>query len=262
MAPAARRDYRTNMPALPQMVLLRRVGAAVSLRVGAAVSLRVGAAVSLRVGAAVYLVAVCLAGVGCASGRAFVPAEHVTALGPSRQLAAEYTVREDDRLVAEVKLWSHGATRNAGEEDDDATVVQVGFEIQNHTDGVVRLDTKELSLDDVKLGDQVLPRVPLLRVSGSPEVPAGEDRELTAVFRLPGSVWPTEVLGYRVAWTLTNGGRYQQKTPFLAAAPRYYYNDWPYYYSPFYFEVYGGWHWPYRYRPIRRYRPYYYRGYP
>lgn len=204
------------------------------------------------------------AALGCASGRAFVPAEHVTALGPNRQPAAEYTIRGDNRLVAEVKLWARGATRNSTDEDDDATVVQVGFEIQNHTDGVVRLDTKDLALSDVKLDDEVIARVPLLRVSGSPEVGAGEEREIIAVFRLPGGVWPSEVLGYRVAWTLTNGGRYRQVTPFLAEARRYY-DPWPGYYSPYYFEVYGGWYWPYRSRPLPgpgwRYRRYY-RGYP
>lgn len=214
--------------------------------------------------AAALLLWISFAALGCASGRAFVPAEHVTALGPGRQLAAEYTVREDNRLVAEVKLWARGATRNSTDEDDDATVVQVGFEIQNHTDGVVRLDTKELSLSDVKLEDEVIARVPLLRVSGSPEVRAGEEREIIAVFRLPGGVWPSEVLGYRVAWTLTNGGKYRQVTPFLPEARRYYYDDYPgYYYSPYYFEIYGGWGWPYRYyRPAPwRYRRYY-RGYP
>ncbi len=206
-----------------------------------------------------------LAGVGCVSSRAFVPTEHVTALSPNRQLAAEYTVREDDRLVAEVKLWALGATRNAGEEDDDATVVQVGFEIQNHTGDVVRLETKDLALQDVKLGDGVVDRVPLLRVSGASEVRAGEEGELTAVFRLPGGVWPSEVRSYRVSWTLTNGGRYHQKTPFVAAPARYY-DDWPYYYySPFYFQFSGGWYYPYPYRyrllPARRYRRYY-PGYP
>lgn len=196
---------------------------------------------------------------GCASGRAFVPAEHVTALGPSRQPAAEYTIREDNRLVAEVKVWSRGATRNSSdsEDDDDATVVRVGFEIQNHTDSVVRLDTKELFLSDVKLDDEVVARVPLLHVSGSPEVRAGEERELIAVFRLPGGVWPGDVVGYRVAWTLANGGRYRQVTPFLAAEVRRYYDDWPYYFSPFYVDVYGGWYWPYHYRPGWRYRRYY-----
>ena len=212
------------------------------------------------------LVVASFGGLACVSGRAFVPAEHVTALSPQgRQLAAEYTIREESRLVAEAKVWTKGATRNASEEDDGATVVYVGFEIQNHTNGPVRLDTKRLFLDDVKIGAGTLTRVPLLRVSGATEIRPGEEGEALAAFRLPSEVWPSELLSYRVAWTLTNGGVYQQKTPFVAAVTRYA-DDWgPYYYNPyptFYFGAYPSWYWPYRYRTgpgwrYRRYYPYY-----
>ena len=201
---------------------------------------------------------------GCVSGRAFVPAEHVTGLSPQGgQLAAEYTVRESSRLVAEVKVWSAGATRNSSDEDAGATLVQVGFEIHNHTEGLVRLDSKQLSLEEVKVNDTTLGRVALLRMSGPAEIRPGEERELLAVFRLPSDVWPGEVLGYRVAWTLTNGGVYRQKTPFVFARSRYDDDFGPYdhFYTSFYFGMYPSWYWPYPYRPgpgwrYRRYRYY------
>ena len=210
---------------------------------------------------------------GCVGTRAFVPAEHVTGLSPrGGQLAAEYTIREQSRLVAEVKVWSAGASINSSEDDDDVTVVQVGFEIQNHTEGLVRLDTKRLFLTDVKLDDAAIAKLQLLRVTGNPELKPGEERELLALFRLPEDVLPRDIVAYRVAWTLTNGGTYNQKTPFVMAPTRHDDGWGPYYYYPSYYYFgypsyyyYGAhpayWRHGYRIYPGGRYRRYY-PGYP
>jgi hypothetical protein len=205
---------------------------------------------------------------GCASMRGFVPGEHVTGLSPDGgRPAAEYSVRSESHAVADVKVWSQGATRNTGPEDDGATVIAVGVEIDNRSDVPVRLDTRTLALEQVQIAGQTISRIAVLRVDGSPEVAAGAEGQLVALFRLPGDVYPSAVKGYRVAWTLANGGTYRQKTPFLAAAPGYAEDPWPYsypyYYSPppyypFYYDAYPRWYW-YRNRgwPGWRHRRYY-----
>ena len=69
----------------------------------------------------------------------------------------------------------------------------------------------------------------------------------------PSSVWPSDVPGFRVAWSVVGERVHSRKTPFLRALdlnrydPGYpYYGGW-YFYGSFYGYpgYYGGW--PYRY---------------
>jgi hypothetical protein len=110
------------------------------------------------------------------------------------------------------------------------------------------------------LNDGEIERIPPHRVEsdgveGDPTVPPGQEREFQVSFMLPEDVRPTEVRRYHVAWAVTNGGSYAQKTPFLRAVyPRddywgpsvgLYYG----YYSPFYWRHYPGWRRGYHYPP-------------
>lgn len=220
---------------------------------------------SARGWAVLVVIVMGLGQAGCASTRYFAPAEHVTALSPSgAELAAEYTVREGAEQIAEVKLWSTGATRNAGDDDDDATVVRVGFEINNRSNAPVRLDTQRVFLEDVKLDDGSIERVRPATVDGATVVEPGREGEVSISFQLPGGSWPGDVRSYRVAWVLTNGGTYEQKTPFVFVRRREDYGHPYYWYSPYYYwGPYPGWYYgPYRHRALpgwryRRWYPYY-----
>jgi hypothetical protein len=206
--------------------------------------------------------AVLLGAMGCVSSRAFVPGERVTALSPrGRHYAAEYVVSDSSHPIAEVKVWSGGATR-----DGDGTVVHVGFQVDNVGSAAVRLEHDQLYLDDVKLEEGELDRIRPSSMKGETMVPPGEEREVQVSFTLPDDVWPGDLLNYRVVWRLRNGGSYAQKTPFIKARaqdyddPSFsfsfgfgYYGYYPYGYYP----GYPYWHYGHRAWPSWRYRRYY-----
>jgi hypothetical protein len=208
-----------------------------------------------------------LGGTGCVTTRAFVPGEHVTGLSPGGDhYAAEYTVRDADHLIAEIKVWALGASRDGS--GDAVTTVYLGFEVDNVGASPVRLDPKRLFLDDVRIddGEQKLARIRPLGIEGDTLIPPGEERTIEVSFALPDDVWPSDVRGYRVAWQLTNGGSYSQKTPFLRAANLRRGDPYPYYGTSLGFYMYGAYpygawpSWRYRrYYPGWPYAPYYYR---
>ncbi len=212
------------------------------------------------------LLMVLTTGAGCASAQAFVPVEHVTGLSPDGdQYAAEYRLEGEHGYLGEAKVWSQGAYREEVDGNDE-TVVHIAFVLDNAAKTPIRLDPQRLSLEDVVLNDGAIARIPALGIEGDPVVPPGQEREIQVSFLLPEDVWPSEVRRYRVAWVVTNGGSYAQKTPFLRATYRrddywapslgIYYG----YYSPFYWRHYPGWRrghyypgWPYG--PGRYYAP-------
>lgn len=211
--------------------------------------------------------ALVIGAMGCGvSVRAFVPGEHVTAVNPrGDQYAAEYAITEGGRLLGEVKVWTNGASRETGE---GGTLIEVGFEVVNHADGPLRLDPKAITLDEVTLRDDRLRQVEPTHVDGDPSIAPGEDRIISVTFELPGDIWPDDVLGYRVAWRLTNGVTYSQKTPFFPGVDWRDRDPWyprhPAYYNGYYPGPYWGWPY-YRYRvwpPPWRYRPYHYPFWP
>lgn len=203
------------------------------------------------------IVAALMGFTGCVSSRAFLPAEHVTGYSPSGDYpAAEYPIMERGQTLADVKLWSAGATRDASDADP-RTTVRVGFELENHGDTPVRLDPKQLYLEEMTKGDAPPGRSAAAHVGGDTVVPPGQTRRIDVAFALPSSVWPTDLPGFRVAWSVVGERVHSRKTPFLRAvdmggpAPWY-----PYYgvYSPWYYPgIYYGYSglygpWPYRYR--------------
>jgi hypothetical protein len=196
-----------------------------------------------------------LAGTGCVSTRAFVPGERVTALSPrGNHFAAEYAVSDGSHPIAEVKVWSRGATR-----DGDGTIIHVGFQVDNVGAAPVQLEPAQLYLDDVKLEEGELDRIRPSSTNGETTVPPGEEREVEVSFQLPDDVWPGDVLNYRVVWRLRNGGSYSQKTPFIRARGQDY-ADPSFSFSYGYYGFYPGYsYWPYGYRawPSWRYRRYY-----
>lgn len=200
---------------------------------------------------------VLLGGAGCVSSRAFVPGEHVTAFSPEGgHYAAEYTIMDSGHALAEVKVWSRGASRDGS---GDSTLIHVGFEVNNQSDSALRFDPNQLYLDEV--GARQPTPVKAARVDGDSRVQPGQNAELDVWFELPRDVWPSDVAGYRVGWTVTNGRRYSQQTPFFHAVNRRDLDPWYGYSAPYgVYYGYSSWPWPYRYRswpPPRRYRRYY-----
>ncbi len=200
---------------------------------------------------------VLLGSAGCVSSRAFVPGEHVTAFSPEGEhYAAEYEIADSGHSLAEVKVWSRGASRDGSGE---STLIHVGFEVNNQSDNALRFEPKQLYLDEV--GARQPTPVKAARVDGDSRVQPGQNAEIDVWFELPGDIWPSDVAGYRVDWTVTNGHRYSQQTPFFHAVNRRDPDPLYGYSAPYYGVYYGGYSaWPYRYRswpPPRRYRRYY-----
>lgn len=191
--------------------------------------------------AARMVFAAALALSGCVSSRAFVPAEHVTALSPrGDQLAAEYPIVEGGQSLGEVKVWSSGAVRNASS-DDTRTTVRVGFELTNHGDAPLRFDRDRLYLEEMSRdGDAPRGRVAPEHVAGDPLVPPGESRQVDVAFALPSSVWPSDVPGYRVVWAVVGQRSHARRTPFLRAVePARFDAGYPYY-GPYGYPYYPG----------------------
>lgn len=190
--------------------------------------------------------------VGCVSSRAFLPTEHVTGLSPrGTYYAAEYPIVERGQSLAEVKVWTSGAVRDASD-DDPRTRVRVGFELNNHGDAPIRLDAERLYLEEMTESGGSPGRSRAAHIDGETQVPPGQTRQVEVSFELPPSVWPSDVPGFRVAWTLVGQRPHARKTPFLRAiSPRrdpYYGPGWGWgWYYPYYGYpgFYGGW--PYRY---------------
>lgn len=215
------------------------------------------------------IVAALMGFTGCVSSRAFLPTEHVTGLSPRGDYsAAEYPIVERGQTLADVRLWTTGATRDSSDAEPQ-TLVRVGFELENHGDTPVRLDPKQLYLEEMPKPGAEPGRTPAARVEGETLVPPGQRRQIDVWFALPGSVWPSDVPGFRVAWSVAGERRHSRKTPFLRAVDTGGPAPWaPYYgvYSPWYYPgIYYGYSglygpWPYRYRgwpPRGRGRIYY-----
>lgn len=188
----------------------------------------------------------------CVSSRAFLPAEHLTAFSPSGEhYAAEYSLTERGEPIGEVKVWSEGARRDGA---GAPTVVRVGFEVKSHGPGALRLDGARVFLEEQAKPGARAGRVRAEPIEGGARVAPGESRELHAEFVLPSSVWPSDLPGYRVAWTVVGERAHSRTTPFLRAAePRSPgYSGYWYGYRPGWYGSWGpryrGWPPPWGYR--------------
>jgi hypothetical protein len=209
--------------------------------------------------ARIGLFAALAAAAGCVSSRAFVPAEHVTAFSPEgRQLAAEYSIDEHGSALGDVKVWSLGAERD-GSDADPHTTVRVGFELANHDDAPLRFDTGQLYLEEMPEEGTPAGRLAAADVAGDTLVPPGQTRQIDVTFALPSSVWPSDVPGYRVAWSVIGSRPHSRKTPFLRAIEARPIDPWypyyGYYYPGYYYPgFYGSWSFGYRFGPPPRWR--------
>jgi hypothetical protein len=199
----------------------------------------------------------CLFCVGCISSRAFVPGEHVTGFSPDgEQYAAEYALLEDGETLGDVKVWSEGAAR-----DGSRTAVQVAFEITNQSREPLRFDAEHLYLEEMPEKGKSPGRERAAKLAGDTLVPAGESRQLAATFLLPSGVWPNDVPGYRVGWTVLASKSHSRKTPFVYLRGPNDLDPWGPAYGPYYGYYYpgfyGSWSVRYGWPPPWRRGPYY-----
>jgi hypothetical protein len=205
------------------------------------------------------IVAALMSFAGCVSSRAFMPTEHVTGFSPRGDYyAAEYPIVERGQTVADVKLWSAGAIRDASDAEP-RTTVRVAVELDNHGDAPLRLDPKRLYLEEMPKAGATPGRTTPAQVEGDTLVPPGQTRKVDVAFDLPRSVWPSDVPGFRVAWSVVGERVHSRKTPFLRALEVGGNDPWSPYYSPYY-----GWYYPGLYSgyPFYGSWPYLYRTWP
>ena len=207
----------------------------------------------------------CALCIGCVSSRAFVPGEHVTGVSPDgERLAAEYALLEDGEALGDVKVWSDGAER-----DGSRTVVRVAFELTNQSHQPLRFDAPSLFLEELPAKGKASGRERASGLAGDVLVPAGESRQLAATFTLPSGVWPSDVPGYRVGWTVLGSKNHSRKTPFVYVRGPRELDPWGPVYGPYYGYYpgfYGSWSVGYAWPPPWRrgryyYAPYYYPPY-
>jgi len=185
------------------------------------------------------LVAALMSFAGCVSSRSFLPTEHVTGFSPrGSYYAAEYPILEGGQSLGEVRVWTSGAVRDASD-DDPRTTVRVGFELENHGESTIRLDEKRLYLEEMREAGVAGGRVPLTHLDGEALVPPGQTRQIEVAFELPSSVWPSDVPGFRVAWSVVGERVHSRKTPFLRELRTGAGNPWSPYYGP-----YSSWYYP------------------
>jgi hypothetical protein len=197
---------------------------------------------------------------GCVSSRSFMPAEHVTAFSPGgTHYAAEYPIVEGGTTVGDVKVWSQGAERDASDAEPHTTI-RVGFEVANHDGETLRFDLERLHLEEMPKEGSPPGRVPAASVDGDPIVPSGQTRQIDVTFALPSSVWPSDVPGYRVAWSVAGTKVHSRKTPFLRSVDTRpldpWYPSYGYYPGYYYPGFYGSWSFRYRWPPPWRLRPF------
>jgi hypothetical protein len=88
--------------------------------------------------------------------------------------------------------------------------------------------------------------LPPARVDGDTLVPPGQNRRLDVLFTLPSSVWPSDVPGYRVAWSVVGRRLHSRKTSFARVAPPRPVDAGYPYYGYYYPGFYGSWSFGYR----------------
>lgn len=207
--------------------------------------------------ATLLTLAIALLASGCAPRQTFLPAAHVKELESKEGVyGATYEMKADGQRLGEAQLWSRGVYRGKIEESTK-TLVHVGFVLRNDTNAPLRLDERQLVLEDVQLGPEALYDVPAVTVDGELTVPPGQTRDIDVTFALPNRIWPGDVFAYRVRWTVQAERPYAERTAFMRNGFRtaqrfgryhtYYYDPYWVPYGPYgYFSLGLGWYpWTY-----------------
>jgi hypothetical protein len=161
---------------------------------------------------------------GCTAARQhFIPREDVRAQSPRGWPSAQYAVSIGGQTAGEAKVWSEGASVVDDDADDDRTILHVGFEIENRTDGELDFDVDRCRVIDAVIDDGQISDLGARDESGKLHVAAGQVGLIDLEFVLPRDTRPRDLRSFRVDWTLANAsGTYKQSTPFRVDTARYY----------------------------------------
>lgn len=177
----------------------------------------------------------------CAASREyFIPREDVRAQSPRGWPAAQYTVTIAGQSAGEAKVWSEG-TMKADVDDQERTILHVGFEIENRSAGDLDFEVDHCRVVDVQGRGERFADLGAHAQSGVLHVTAGQVGLIDLEFVLPLGTRPRDLRSFRVDWRLTTPqGQFQQSTPFRVDTATYY-RPYPYgygygygYYDPWY----------------------------
>ena len=173
----------------------------------------------------------------CASSQAFHPSEKATGESPEGELAADYDLRtEEGNVFGEGRVWSEGAEETEID-GRDATVVNVGFLLENETDAPMSLLGRRLSLELTMADGTAYRGIRPLRDPGVLTVPPRDRRRVEVTFELSPELEPDDISTFRVRWAVDHEeGRFSEVTSFLQTRPVYVPATYDYWYGPGYYH--------------------------
>jgi hypothetical protein len=178
----------------------------------------------------------------------FAPTEHATAVTRKGQVAAEYEVMAHGRIAGETKVWSRGAfEQEEAPNDKEQTYIHVAFMLESTDNAPLVLELDKVALESVAAGDRRFTVSAPTYVKGQSVSPGGGETQVDLYFPMPPDVKPQQLDAFRVRWSVVSDGeRYEQRTPFVEYqtpyAGNYYYYP---YYDPYFYAPWQGGPWPY-----------------
>ncbi|MBL9023130.1 MAG: hypothetical protein JNL21_13100 [Myxococcales bacterium] len=175
----------------------------------------------------------------CASYQPFHPSENATGESPEGESAADYELRaEDGTVFGERRVWSEGAAETEVD-GRDATVINVGFLLENETDSPIRVPANALSLQlNTEQGTSYRGVRPV-RDPGSMTIPPRDRRRVEVTFELSPDLEPDDITNFRVSWKVDHeDGSFAEVTSFQQTRPAYIPATYDYWYGPGYFGPY------------------------
>jgi hypothetical protein len=136
----------------------------------------------------------------CVDHQRFHPIEKATGESPEGVLAADYELETEGGIrLGETRVWSNGA-EDAEVDGEDATVVNIGFIVENESAKTIILSGSQLSLDVTTTDGRTISDLkPIRGGAGNTEVgPRGQERVQVA-FELSPEVEPSDIRSFRVA---------------------------------------------------------------
>jgi hypothetical protein len=173
---------------------------------------------------------------GCAENRNFFrPTEHVYGSTVHGYDEAIYQLVGAVGPFGEAKVWSSGAFRKDGQ-----NVLNVHLDLHNTSGVPIVVDPKQVRLDPVRIGAQLLRNIPPVEPQPVAIAPGGFGH-VKLHFILPPDTRPGRISSFGLRWQAQNGPQaYSQLTPFTEER-----NSYAYPYAPTYGYGYGVYCTPY-----------------
>jgi len=160
----------------------------------------------------------------CQGFRQFVPREAATGEAPTGESAAEYALENEvGEALGDLRIWSHGAwDDNAEGDEDDYTVVHLGFELENRSTSSLEVDPARVAVRNLTVdGVGTLDLDPSPDVDGDVRAAPGRRTTVHFLFRTGQAVDPGRLQSFDAEWAVVDeqGVVTSQVTPFRAYVP-------------------------------------------